>query len=302
MVTLKKILAQSAIWLLLILIYLPVLVLIAFSFNDTEILGQWASGSGWLGSGLTGDLYGRLFQNHDIGVALGNTVLIALISATVSTFLGTMGAIGAYYSKKKTINMIDGMTNISIANAEVVIAMSLTVTFVMIGNVVFHTSIFSFWTLLIGHVVLGVPFVYLNVKPKLWQMNPELYEAALDLNAKPSVAMRKVIIPQIVPGIFSGFLLSISLSLDDLIITQFTAGPGLLSGEGNIETLSTMIQSRIVKGHVPPELRPLTLFIFLAVLLVVITDVFVKNMRSKKTDIYQTKRQKIANKEEGARI
>jgi len=297
MVTLKKILAQSAIWIILIILYLPVLVLIAFSFNDTEILGQWATGTGWLETGLTGDLYVRLFHNEEIGIALGNTVILAVISAVVATFLGTMGAIGAYYSKRKTINIIDGMTNIPIANAEVVIAMSLTVTFVLIGNFIFHTSLFSFWTLLIAHVVLGVPFVYLNVKPKLQQMNPELYEAALDLNAKPSTAMRKVIIPQIIPGIFSGFLLSISLSLDDLIVTQFTSGPGLLSGEGNIETLSTLIQSRIVKGHVPEELRPLTTFIFLAVLLVVILNTVITNSKAKgKFGTHASKRIKLMKK------
>lgn len=297
MVTFKKVLAQSAIWIVLILIYLPVLVLIAFSFNDTEIIGQWSSGTGWLDSGLTGDLYVRLFQNEEIGVALGNTVILAVISAAVSTLLGTMGAIGAYYSKRKTINAIDLMTNIPIANADIVIAMSLTVTFVLVGNLIFRQSIFSFWTLLIAHVVLGVPFVYLNVKPKLQQMNPELYEAALDLNAKPSIALRRVIIPQILPGVFSGFLLSISLSLDDLIFTQFTAGPGLLSGEGTIETLSTLIQSKIIKGHVPPELRALTTFIFLIVLFIVIMNVVVKNYSShKKMSVHASKRLKMLKK------
>lgn len=294
MVTLKKVMASSFLWLMLLLMYLPILVLIAFSFTDTKIIGVWNSGSGWLGSGLSGKLYEDLFRNQEIGIALGNTLILAFTSAFVSTVIGTLGAIGSFYSKRRTQNVLEGMTQIPVVNAEVVMALSLTVMFVMAGNFIFHTSLFSYWTLLAGHCVLSMPFVYLNVKPKLQQMNPELYEAALDLNATPAKALRKVIIPQIAPGIASGFLLSISLSLDDYIVTAFTTGTGLLSGDNAIQTLSTLIQAKIKKGPVPPEMRPLTTFIFLVVVLIVIGNTFYKNFRQKENVIHSRQRAKLA--------
>ncbi|HOC81073.1 MAG TPA: ABC transporter permease subunit, partial [Bacilli bacterium] len=157
-------------------------------------------------------------------------------------------------------------------------ALSLTVLFVFVGSVIFRgQSIFGFWTLLIGHVVLSVPFVYISVRPKLMQLDPHLYEAALDLGATPQKALWKVIIPQIMPGIFSGFLLALTLSLDDFIITAFTRGTGLLNGEGTIETLSTLVQAKIKRGPIPPEMRALTLIIFIVVLLVVIGITIYRN-------------------------
>jgi spermidine/putrescine transport system permease protein len=267
----KKILGQTYIWLILFLMYLPILVLIAFSFTEATNVGEW--------SGFSFDLYPRLFANKQIMVALGNTLLIAFISALVSTVLGTLGAVGAFYSKKRTKKVVDMATQIPIVNPEIVIAFSLTVMFVFLGNFVFHEYLFSFWTLLFGHVVLTIPFVYISVKPKLQQMDPSLYEAALDLGASPRQALQKVIIPEIMPGILSGFLLSITLSLDDFIITSFTRGSGLLSGYGKIETLSTLVQAKIKKGPIPLEMRSLTTIIFI---IVVIGVILVSVYRAKK--------------------
>lgn len=260
----KKILAKCYIWIMLLFMYLPILVLIAYSFSTATYIGEPYGTPSF-------DLYTGLFQSEKIMTALGNTVLIALISAAVSTVLGTLGAIGAFYSKKRNRKIIDTITQIPIVNAEIVMALSLTIMFVFFGNVVFRgANLFSFWTLLIGHVVLGVPFVYISVKPKLQQMDPSLYEAAIDLGATPNQALNKVIIPEIFPGILSGFLLSITLSLDDFIISAFTRGAGLLSGENQIETLSTYIQSVIKRRPVPPEMRALTTIIFIAVVIVVV--------------------------------
>lgn len=276
----KKILANCYIYLVLFLMYLPILVLIAFSFstNDTISLTEGGFKPGF-------DLYVNLFSNtsvaHEIWTAVGNTLIIAVIAAVVAVVLGTLGAIGVFYSKKRTKVVVETMTQIPVANAEIVIALSLTVMFVFLGTYIFHAKLFSFWTLLIGHVVLALPFVYLSVKPKLQQMDPNLYEAALDLGAKPSQGLIKVIIPQIMPGIFSGFLLSITLSLDDYIVTEFTRGAGLLSGDAAIETLSTYIQTSLKKHTVPPELRPLTLVIFLTVLLIVIGVIVYRAQKSK---------------------
>ena len=273
----KKIFGQTYIWLILFIMYLPILVLIAFSFTEATNVGGW--------TGFSFNLYKALFQNQEILIALGNTLLLAFISAVVATILGTLGAIGAFYSKRKTRNVIDTVTQIPIVNAEIVMALSLVVMFVFVGNVIFHNNIFSFWTLLIGHVVLALPFVHTNVKPRLQQMDPYLYEAAIDLGATPRKALWKVIIPECLPGILSGFLLSITLSLDDFIITAFTRGTGLLSGDSQIETLSTLVQAKIKKGPIPPEMRALTTIIFILVVIAVILVSVYKNKNSKKVKI-----------------
>ena len=258
----KKIIGQSYIWLILLLMYLPVFVLIVFSFTEATNVGTW--------TGFSWNLYPRLFQDAQIMTALGNTLILALTSALVSVVLGTLGAIGSFYSRKGWRKTIDMVTQIPIVNAEIVMALSLTVMFVFFSSYVFKAQLMSFWTLLIGHVVLSLPFVYISVKPKLEQMDPSLYEAAIDLGATPRQALTKVIIPETLPGIFSGFLLAITLSLDDFIVTRFTRGAGLLSGDSQIETLSTLVQAKIKKGPIPVEMRALTTIIFLIVILVVI--------------------------------
>lgn len=269
----KKILAYSYIYLILLIMYVPILVLIVFSFTNSTYIGEW--------SGFSFTLYKNLFQDEEVLIALGNTLIIAVISSAVSTILGTLGAIGAFYSKKRSRGVIENLNQIPVVNAEIVIALSLTIMFVFLGNFMFKENIFSFWTLLAGHVVISVPFVYLNVKPKLVQMDPSLYEAALDLGCSPRKALRKVLVPQILPGIVSGFLLSFTLSLDDFIVTAFTRGPGLLSGEANIETLSTLVQAKIKKGPIPPNMRPLTTIIFLVVLVVAIVISVLRNKKIK---------------------
>ena len=282
----KKVLAKTYIYFILLLMYLPILVLIAFSFSGVTSIGDSvAEGESWFSLVYWGNLFSNKPIANEIWTALGNTLIIAVISAIVSTILGTLGAIGAFYSKKRSQKAIEITTQIPVSNAEIVIALSLVVMFVFLGERIFHANLFSFWTLLIGHVVLGLPFVYLSVKPKLQQMDPHLYEAALDLGATPRQGLFKVIIPEVMPGILSGFLLSVTLSLDDFIVTAFTRGAGLLSGQKTIETLSTLIQAKLKKGPIPPEMRPLTLIVFIAVLLVAIGVTYYKNKQDKKGKI-----------------
>lgn len=259
----KKILAYSYVYLILLLMYVPILVLIVFSFTNATYIGTW--------NGFSFELYAQLFESQEIMIAVGNTVIIAVISAICSTILGTLGAVGGHYLKRKGRAVLENINQIPVVNAEIVMALSLVVMFVFIGNMIFAgQNLFSFWTLLAGHIVISAPFVYLNVKPKLLQMDPSLYEAALDLGCNPRKALYKVVLPEILPGIFSGFMLAITLSLDDFIVTAFTRGSGLLSGANNIETISTLVQAKIKKGPIPPEMRALTTIIFLIVLLVVI--------------------------------
>ena len=225
---LKKIFANVFIYFVLLLMYAPIIYITVYSFSEGTT-GVW--------TGFSINNYTTLFDlgSNDyakkIWGAAGNTALVALTAATVSTILGTLGAIGIYYSRKKWIkNSLDLVTQIPIVNAEIVTAVSLCILFVLCSSFMPR----SFLTLVIGHVVLSIPYVVISVKPKLEQMDPSLYEAAMALGATQTQALWNVIIPDIIPGILSGFMLSVTLSLDDYVITAFSK-PTV----GGFETIST---------------------------------------------------------------
>lgn len=253
----KKLLANIFIYVMLLLTYAPILLLIVYSFNDSKQIGRWTTTSF--------DAYIKLFdvtkypQSGKIWEAVGNTLLIGLVSALLSTILGTIGAIGIFYSKKKFRNFLDFITQIPVVNAEIVMAISLCILFV------FFKIPFSFFTLTIGHMILGLPFVVLSVQPKLAQMDPNLYEAAMDLGATPMKALFKVIIPEIVPGIISGFMLAFTLSLDDYVITAFT-----MPDDGQFNTISTYVEQITKKASLPVQLRAFTTLLFVIILVVMI--------------------------------
>lgn len=255
----KKILAKSYIAFVLAFMYIPIFVLIFYSFTDSRNIGTW--------NGFTFKLYFDLFKNKEIMTAVFNTFLVAIVSATASTILGTLGAIGVFYSGQKFKQVMESTTQLPVVNAEIVMALSLVVLFVALG---FR---FSFFTLVIGHVVLTIAFVYLSVKPKLVQMDPSIYEAALDLGATPNYALRHVVLPEIVPGIISGFTLSMTLSLDDYIITAFLRN-------NSFNTLSTYVQGVIARSSIPAALRALTTLIFVVALIaLVINNIRVTHLR-----------------------
>lgn len=256
----KKIIGKSYLILILLLMYAPILLLIAFSFTDATNIGTW--------NGFSLDLYRQVFQNEEIMEALKNTIIVAAVSSVCSTILGTLGAIGIFYSKPRFKKVMNGLNQIPVLNAEIVTAISLTILFVAVGIQ------FNFVTLLIGHMVLTIPFVVLSVLPKLRQLDPNTYEAALDLGATPKKALWSVIIPEIMPGVFSGFLLCITLSLDDYIITAFTR-------DNSFQTLSTYIYGVTAKrGALPASLRALTTLIVIVMLIVLL----IINARSKKNE------------------
>lgn len=254
----KKLIGKSYLILILLLMYAPILLLIAFSFTDSTNIGTW--------NGFSLDLYKQMFQNEEIMDALKNTILVAVVSSICSTVLGTIGAIGIFYSGRRYKKVINGLNQIPVLNAEIVTAISLTILFVAVGVK------FNFVTLLIGHMVLTIPFVVLSVLPKLQQLDPNIYEAALDLGATPRKALWGVILPEIMPGVFSGFLLCITLSLDDYIITAFTR-------DNSFQTLSTYIYGVTAKrGSLPASLRALTTLIVIVMIVVLV----IINIRSKK--------------------
>lgn len=251
------------IFVMLALVYAPLVYISIYSFTDSKVMGEWGN------TGL--DIYVSLFTEADGLELLGaarNTALVAIVSTIIAVLLGTLGAIGIFYTRNKLWkNALQFMNQIPIVNAEIVTAFSLLVLFVSILKL--QTSLF---TLIAGHVILALPYVVLSVLPKLEQMDPSLYEAAMDLGATQTRALFKVVIPDIMPGILSGFLLSITLSLDDFVITAFTkpANIVVMGEEEQFQTISTLIDERIKRSSVPKEIRPFTAIMFGLILLVMI--------------------------------
>ncbi len=275
-----KIAANVFIYFVLLLMYAPLLYITVFSFTANKVTGVW--------DGFSFANYINLFNSSNpdsakIWKAAGNTVLVALTSAAISTVLGTLGAIGIYYLRKKWMkNTLDFVTQIPVVNAEIVTAVSLCVLFVLTAKFLPR----SFITLVIGHVVLSIPYVVMSVKPKLEQMDPSLYEAAMDLGATQTQSLFKVIIPDIVPGILSGFLLSITLSLDDYVITAFTKPT-----TGNFDTISTYVDAVQKRAGMPSQLRAFTAILFAVILIVMI----VMNIKSSQNAKKLIKKEKNKN-------
>lgn len=238
---------------MLLLIYMPILILAVYSFTTSANIG---SIHGW---SLRN--YVTLFTKDELRSMIVGTVLLAAGSALIATILGTLGAIGAFYSKKWASASINAMNEVPVVNADVVTGFSICILLI----VAFGMSKDSYVPLVIGHVVLSAPFVYLSVVPKLKQMDSSLYEAALDLGATPFQGLTKVVIPQILPGIISGFALAVTLSLDDYFIATYTK-------PATFDTISTYVVNA-TKGsqtEIKTALWALSTVIFALVVIIVV--------------------------------
>lgn len=249
----KKFFAQTYLWFLLAMLYAPIIIIAIFSFTEAKVLGNW--------TGFSTKLYTSLFAGgvrHSLLDAIENTFTIALIAAAVSTFLGSIAAIGIHNMHGRKRQAITFLNNIPMLNPDIITGISLFLLFVSIGITQ------GYATVVLAHIAFCTPYVVLSVMPRLQQMNPNIYEAALDLGATPFQALRKIIIPEIRPGMISGFILAFTLSIDDFAVTIFTIG------NQGLETLSTYIYADARKGGLTPELRPLSTIIFATVLLLLI--------------------------------
>ena len=233
---LRKIVSDFYMVLILIFLYAPILTMIVLSFNKSKSRTQWG--------GFTLQWYTQMFDSRSIMSALTTTLVIAFVSALIAT----MRAV------PKTVVM--GITNIPMLNADIVTGISLMLAFIAFGISL------GFKTVLISHITFNIPYVILSVMPKLKMTDRYTYEAALDLGAPPIYAFFKVVFPDIMPGVLSGFLLAFTMSLDDFIITHFTKGAG-------INTLSTLIYSEVRRG-IRPSMYALSSIIFLTVLILLI--------------------------------
>ena len=253
----KKIGRNVYLALIFILMYAPIVTLVVLSFNSSKTRAKWG--------GFTLRWYREMFFDQSIMNALYTTLVIAFLSALIATLIGTAASIGINSMQNKLKTFFVTVTNIPMLNADIVTGISLMLLFIACRFTL------SFSTILIAHITFNIPYVILSVLPKLGQVNKNTYEAALDLGASPAYAFRKVIFPDILPGVMSGFLLSFTMSLDDFIITHFTKGPG-------VDTLSTKIYSEVRKG-IKPEMYALSTLLFVSVLFLV----FLANSSPKRT-------------------
>ena len=265
----KKIASKVYMGLIFLFLYLPIFVLIILSFNNSKSKVKWG--------GFTFDWYVKCFQSDSIMSAFSTTLQITLLAAIISTIIGTLAAMGISSMKKKGQTIYLGATNIPMLNADIVTGISMMLLFVKFINL-------GFVTVLIAHITFDIPYVILNVLPKLKQTNKYTYEAALDLGASPLYAFFKVTWPEISSGVFSGFLMAVTMSLDDFSITYFTKGAG-------VNTLSTMLYTELKKG-VKPELYALSTILFFTVLLLLV----VVNINSNKAPVTSVKNVSRAKK------
>ena len=250
------------IWILfaLLFLYAPILILVFYSFTDSTMIGSVR--------GFSLHNYVTLFTTEELVHMIVGTILLALGVAFISTLLGTVGAIGSFYSKRRTRTLIELANQIPVVNADVVTGFSVCILMIAI----LHISKDTYIPLVIGQTTLCVPFVYLSVLPRLKQMDRQIYEAALDLGCTPAKALMRVTIPQIVPGIVSGFMTAITLSLDDYFVATYTK-------PATFDTISTYVVNA-TKGsqtQIKTALWALSTIIFLVVVLVVIGANYVGN-------------------------
>lgn len=243
-----KILKKTYVSLIFLFLYAPILLLMLFSFNDSRSRGRWG--------GFTLNWYTEMFRDSAIMDALRTTLLLALLSAAIATLAGTVTAFGLHYMKKGRQNAIMSVAYLPVMNPDIVTGVSLMLLFMAAGVQR------GFWSLLIAHISFNIPYVILSVMPKLKQLDRHLMEAAQDLGANSSYAFARVVLPEIMPGIISGFLLALTLSIDDFVISFFTRGAG-------VNTLSVHIYNMAKRG-VTPTINALSTIMFAVVMLLLL--------------------------------
>ena len=256
----KKALKGLYLTLIVLFLYLPIGTLMVLSFNSGKTMNAW--------TGFSLDWYEEMFQSQQIMEALKNTLTIAFWAATIATVIGVAACIGLNSMREKSRSLLMGLNNIPLLNADIVTGISLMLSFLLFGISL------NYGTVLFAHITFCIPYVILSVMPKFRQLQNHTYEAALDLGASPVYAFFKVVLPDIMPGIISGFLLSFTMSVDDFVLTLFSRGVG-------INTLSTLIYSQVKVG-IRPTLYALSTVIFVTVLIILIVVNIISNKKEEK--------------------
>ncbi len=265
-----KALSRLYIAFILIFLYAPVAVMVFFSFNAGE--------SVWVFTGFSLDWYKGLFDNTEMLSALEHTLIVAVLSAIISTVLGTAASVGILALRRKVTQRLSmTVTNIPMMNADIVTGVSLMLLFIFFGRLFGLTESLGFVTVLIAHITFNLPYVILSVMPKLKQTDVSLSEAALDLGCTSVQAFFKVVLPNIFSGIFTGFIMAFTLSLDDFVISYFTCG--------HYQTLPIVIYN-MTKKTVTPDVYALSTFIFISIfVLLILYNIVQTNGEKRRTGI-----------------
>ena len=282
-----KALSKTYIGLILAVLYVPILVLMLFSFNSTNNTGVF--------TGFSLYWYAELFRSADTFTALKNTLILALSSACISTLIGTAAALGLDRMRSKLARgFISSVTNVPMMNPDIVTGISMMLLFVFVGNMLQSTEKLNFWTLLIAHVTFNLPYVLLNVAPKFRQMDKFLPEAAQDLGCTPAQSFFKVELPNIMPGVVTGFIMAFTLSLDDFVISYFCAG-------SDFQTLPILIYS-MTKKEVKPDIYALSTLMILAILALLILTNLSGNRKSGFQDRWSEARSRLRQRLQRDRV
>lgn len=257
----KSLISKLYMLMLVLFLYLPILTLVIFSFNANDSRVVWG--------GFSLRWYAALFSDRTIMLSLFNTLLIALVASVISTGLGTLAAIGINNLSKKTRSLVMNITYIPIVNPEIIMGVSLMLLFKVIMR--FVPIQFGYLTLVLAHIAFCVPYVIFQVLPKLRQMNPNLLEAAYDLGCNSRQAFFKVVIPEILPGVFSGFIMAVTYSLDDFVVSYFNSGEG-------VNTLPIVINS-MTRRNMDPSINALSTLIFVIILIILVIKNFLDNKK-----------------------
>ena len=266
--------------LIFIFLYIPMAVLVVASFNTGKDITQF--------EGFTLQQYVRLFHDRDLLKLLGNSLLISILASGLSTVFGTFAAVGIHGLKPRMRKVVMNLTNIPMTNPDIVTGISLSLLFVFIGSKMLgQKDSLTFWTLLIAHMTFNLPYVILNVMPKLQQMNPALTDAAMDLGCTPLQAFFKVTLPEIMPGVIAGSIMAFTMSLDDFVISYFVTGMDFV-------TLPVKIYSE-VKKPIQPKLYAMftLLFLLILVLMIAMNVIQIRGDKKKKTPVALTKARKV---------
>ena len=241
--------------LIFIFLYAPMLVLIIGSFNEGKSLVRF--------DGFTLEQYAELFRDGDLLKLLGNSVLISVIASAVATVFGTLAAVGICNLKPRLRRLVMHMTDIPMTNPDIVTGISLSLLFIFVGSKMLgQRDSLTFWTLLIAHITFNLPYVILNVMPKLNQMDHSLTDAAMDLGCTPLQSFFKVTLHEIMPGVVAGAIMAFTMSLDDFVISYFVSGMDFV-------TLPVEIYS-YTKKPIPPKIYAMFTLLFLLILVLMI--------------------------------
>lgn len=256
-------------WLVFLFLYIPIIVLVVFSFNSSKSRTVW--------SGFTLDWYKELFSDSVIISSLEVTLLVSVLSAVIATVVGTFAAIGFFNMKRNWRSPLLTVNNIPVVNADIITGVSMSLLFVSSGALLGLDL--GFGTLLIAHITFNIPYVILSVMPKLYQLDQNLFEAAQDLGCPWFQTIYKVIIPEIMPGIINGMIIAFTMSVDDFVISYFTAG--------RVQTLAMTIYA-MTRRRISPKINAISTLLFVVVLVLLV----IVNIREARQDRERIKTEK----------